>query len=566
MPPLTTTTEIVFNPPGPGTWMLDGAHCDRPRSRAVMALFERSATEGFRAGFAEYGVLLDTIEFKSVGGFPYGAARPLGAPPGASRTPPRWLLRLLMTVHPALRARVRRAEEVMRTRSWRVGVEDFWRDAAATEAELAAYAAEPIATCDDSRLADHVERLATFFGRRLFDHFRRVPVSTLPVGDFIACAIDAGLRPEEAVTILRGHSPASVAAGRALEEAAAAIAADADARALLTADGSPEETVAQLRAIDGPVGAAIERLLGRYGDVIVSGHDVTELRLVELPALVVGALRTRVEQPADAAESARGHEAHVASIRARVPALRLATFDERLQEARAAYPVRDAQASLDLWALGLLRRAMLAAAERLVAQGKLESEDDVFDASHEELASLCRGASVPSASDIASRARIRRSSRLSEAPLMLGPKPPAPPPAEWLPSAAARIARAFGVYRALLDDPAGPADRTAVRGVGASPGRASGRARIVRSPADFEKLRRGDILVAPTTTPTYNVILPLLGGIVTDRGGLLSHPAIVSREYGFPGVVGTRDATKRIPDGALVELDGAAGTVRILGV
>ena len=87
-----------------------------------------------------------------------------------------------------------------------------------------------------------------------------------------------------------------------------------------------------------------------------------------------------------------------------------------------------------------------------------------------------------------------------------------------------------------------------------------------RSAADFASLRQGDILVAPITTPTYNAILPLLGGIVTDRGGLLSHPAIVSREYGFPGVVGTRDATVRIPDGALVEIDGDAGTVRVLTI
>jgi phosphohistidine swiveling domain-containing protein len=60
------------------------------------------------------------------------------------------------------------------------------------------------------------------------------------------------------------------------------------------------------------------------------------------------------------------------------------------------------------------------------------------------------------------------------------------------------------------------------------------------------------------------VILPLLGGVVTDRGGLLSHPAIVSREYGFPSVVGARNATTRIPDGALVEIDGDAGTVRVV--
>jgi pyruvate,water dikinase len=57
----------------------------------------------------------------------------------------------------------------------------------------------------------------------------------------------------------------------------------------------------------------------------------------------------------------------------------------------------------------------------------------------------------------------------------------------------------------------------------------------------------------------------LLSAIVTDSGGALSHAAIVSREYGIPGVVGTRDATERIADGALVRVDGDAGTVTVLG-
>ena len=71
--------------------------------------------------------------------------------------------------------------------------------------------------------------------------------------------------------------------------------------------------------------------------------------------------------------------------------------------------------------------------------------------------------------------------------------------------------------------------------------------------------------MAATTCPSYNVLLPILGAIVTDRGGLLSHAAIVAREYGLPAVVGSRDATRKIPDGARVRVDGRAGTVELLG-
>ena len=83
-------------------------------------------------------------------------------------------------------------------------------------------------------------------------------------------------------------------------------------------------------------------------------------------------------------------------------------------------------------------------------------------------------------------------------------------------------------------------------------------------PADFHRLRPGDVLVTRTTSPTYNVVLPLLGAIVTDRGGALSHAAIVSREFGIPGVVGCRDATTRIRDGARVRVDGLSGTCELV--
>jgi pyruvate,water dikinase len=102
-------------------------------------------------------------------------------------------------------------------------------------------------------------------------------------------------------------------------------------------------------------------------------------------------------------------------------------------------------------------------------------------------------------------------------------------------------------------------------GVPASPGTCRGVARIVRSAADLARIRPGDVLVTGSTTPAIGAVLPLLAGIVTDRGGLLSHAAIVAREFGIPAVVGTGDATTRIPDGALVAVDGAAGQAVLLG-
>jgi rifampicin phosphotransferase len=127
------------------------------------------------------------------------------------------------------------------------------------------------------------------------------------------------------------------------------------------------------------------------------------------------------------------------------------------------------------------------------------------------------------------------------------------------------MARAIASYLgSMIDEPEANREARTIRGLPASTGKHIGTARIVVDPADFDRLGPGDVLVARITTPAYNLVLPLLGAVVTDRGGVLSHPAIVAREYGIPGVVGTRNATTRIPDGATVEVDGDAGTVEVL--
>ena len=104
-----------------------------------------------------------------------------------------------------------------------------------------------------------------------------------------------------------------------------------------------------------------------------------------------------------------------------------------------------------------------------------------------------------------------------------------------------------------------------VRGLAASPGVYEGPARRVAGPSEFDRIVRGDVLVTESTSEAFNILLPLLGAIVTDSGGLLSHAAIVAREYGIPGVVGTREATGLIPDGTRVRVDGDAGEVAVLG-
>ncbi len=102
-----------------------------------------------------------------------------------------------------------------------------------------------------------------------------------------------------------------------------------------------------------------------------------------------------------------------------------------------------------------------------------------------------------------------------------------------------------------------------IKGIGASPGRVVGLARIISSPGEFDQMKRGDILVAKITTPAWTPLFALASGIVTDVGGPLSHSSIVAREYHIPAVLGTGVATERLHSGQSVTVDGTAGTVTI---
>jgi pyruvate,water dikinase len=260
-------------------------------------------------------------------------------------------------------------------------------------------------------------------------------------------------------------------------------------------------------------------------------------------------------------------ETLIAEARAKVPAEHRGQFDELLGEARLMYRLRDERGVYsDIWAAGLMRRAVLAAGRRLAESGRIHDPEHLVDAGLDEMRALLSGAGGPSPDELAERYRWRTSHTWRDAPETLGGPPPPPPDPSRLPPAAARIARAMGIAMgALFGSSEAEHEEDLLRGLAASAGVYEGPARLVGGPDDFDRIVQGDVLVTQSTTEAFNILLPLLGAIVTDAGGLLSHSAIVAREYGIPGVVGTREATQRIVDGARVRVDGAAGEVTVLG-
>ena len=103
-----------------------------------------------------------------------------------------------------------------------------------------------------------------------------------------------------------------------------------------------------------------------------------------------------------------------------------------------------------------------------------------------------------------------------------------------------------------------------LEGIAASPGVAEGPARVITAVDQLDEVQTGEILVCPITAPSWAPVFCADRGAVSDIGGIMSHAAIVSREYGLPAVVGTGFGTKRIKTGQLIRVDGDNGVVTIL--
>jgi pyruvate, water dikinase len=110
----------------------------------------------------------------------------------------------------------------------------------------------------------------------------------------------------------------------------------------------------------------------------------------------------------------------------------------------------------------------------------------------------------------------------------------------------------------------GASDKLKLTGMAASPGKVEGRARVIRSAEELDQIKEGEILVAPVTAPSWAPVFGKIRATVTDIGGMMSHAAIVCREYGLPAVTGTGSASSLIKTGQMLRVDGSTGEVTIL--
>lgn len=564
----------VWQAPGPGSWMRDDVHFAGAMSGYLAALFMPAFAEGWRNGFARYGLPIESLEPAVVGGRMFARVQPVGAPEPkegkASSPPPKAVMRALFALHPELRRRRKAAAETLATKRWRAD-RASWQSThgpAIRERCVQLQAVDP-AMLDDGALGDHIAALEQLFHEGNVTHFGQMPASAIPVGDFIGRTAEwTGDDPVDIAVALQGRCPVSAQTLESLD-AVAKIARGAPGLAAALADPTitPDARLELLRASGPEVAAALDAYLGEYGHRIVTGFDVSDRTLNELPAVIVASVLSRIDPPANAAPVHAG-DAAANALRDRVPAQHRAAFDELLVEARAGYALHDEDVGYTfMWPLGLIRRALLVAGERASTRGALLQQDHVFEADPSEVSALLADApTAPTAAELEHRADERR--RLSELdpPDYLGPEGALPDPAIF-PGPVGRITGAFLAYIADANLARPPADRSefGATGIAASPGIYEGHARVLSRSDEMDRVEVGDVLIASITSPAYNTVLPLLGAIVTDKGGALCHAAIVAREFGIPAVVGTVTATRLIPDGAKVCVDGTAGTVTLLG-
>ncbi|HEX6131218.1 MAG TPA: PEP-utilizing enzyme, partial [Actinomycetota bacterium] len=236
---------------------------------------------------------------------------------------------------------------------------------------------------------------------------------------------------------------------------------------------------------------------------------------------------------------------------------------EALERMRAANEVNLRMAPLtpdhhfyiDQGANAHVRLVLLAVGRKLVDAGRLDAPDDVLFLRYNELRMLIGNGEAVAAREIVAERRRER-----EAAQRLHPR-------DWVGTVTpSQLAFPYLVNWGYPErfHQTQSEDERVITGIAASPGVIEGIARVVDTVDDFDDVREGDILVCQMTNPAWVVLFTKIAGLVTDTGGTTSHPAVLSREFGIPAVVGTSVATQRIVTGDRVRVDGGAGRVEVL--
>ena len=327
---------------------------------------------------------------------------------------------------------------------------------------------------------------------------------------------------------------------------------------------SPKELPAALAKTDAGKAflTQLDAFLFEFGWRSDAVYDMADITWREDPSIPLGALTGYIdledgEDPSlHFARCVKRREellAHCRSLLAGEPD-KLTRFNELYEAAKYNLPVTEDHAFwIDQTGIAVFRRFILEVGARLTARGSLAAAEHIHFLRLAELRDA-----LAKSTDYQAAVAQRRSDFVEWEKLTPPPALGTPPPPAEDPFMDAVVVRLLGVV-----PPEENPDPKLLKGVAGSGGTITGTARVVRSLAEASDIEDGDIVVCEMTLPPWVPLFSIAGAFVTDTGGVLSHCAIVAREFGLPAVVGTQFGTSAIKTGQTVTVDGNAGTVRI---
>ena len=393
---------------------------------------------------------------------------------------------------------------------------------------------------------DAYEQLILTFPPRFFPRLVGIVIPGILSYAIAGRVLGGRARPGELQTVLRGlpYNP-TTEMDLALWEIAHAAREDPASRDALRTR-PPAELSAQYRAATLPplLQREMTSFLQRYGHRAIAEIDLGVKRWSEDPAHLLGAIANylRLGDQATApdvqfAGGAREAEAMIKTLASRVHGPRRAILRFLLGRVRLLGGLRE-QPKFQIMRVFALGHALIAPVGwELVERGLLDSADDAFFLTLPDLRRAVAGEDLR-AKVQESRAMYRREQGRRHVPRVL-------------------LSDGTDAETEIAAQTDG-----AIRGTPASPGIARGIAHVIRSPVGA-RLEPGEVLVAPSTDPGWTPLFLTAGALVMEMGGMMSHGAVVAREYGIPAVVGVVNATGRITTGDQVTVDGSAGTVAL---
>ena len=559
-----------------GFWQREKSHHPKPLTPLGASLVLEASNRAWPKVCADFGVPLEALEVREIGGYVYQRAKPLGASEsGAGKLPPKPVLWLLLRLHPAFRRRAARRRQAERERLDHKLIErwyDEWRPRLIEDIERRRRV--DMAGLSDEEFGLHVSELTQWMWGAAEIHFYLAAAYASPLARLaFFCRDRLGYGDGQTIMLLSGLSVASSEPTLELAKLADRIREDEQlAEAVLAARA--EEVPGLLARHHSKAAEGFNDYLDRYGCRALR-YEVVEECLSERPELVAGLLQDQLREATGLQAEKAGRLAPARSA-ARANALsaledhaRKQEFLTLLTEAERAYPVREDNEFFTVSApLALARFSLLEAGKRLVARGAVSTRDDVFFLRIDEITAALVSDDARHQELVAQRRETLTAAEAFDPPVSYGDEPPAPPLDVFPPEARLSMEMAaYSLQRIFEPERSGRREERGareLRGVGASRGVYAGPARILHGEEHFDRLQLGDVLVCPITSPVWSILFAKVGALVTDSGGVLSHPAIIAREYGIPAVVATGNATQIIVDGQQVIVDGEAGTVQLL--